>query len=443
MATRHIVSALLSSAVIMVPAQRAMADGGDVVGGIIGGVIGGVIVNEATKRRQQQRTVVVRQSSSAWSAQREENRQVQTALNYFGFPAGSPDGVLGRNSRAAISGYQAHMGYPATGQLTLIERDYLLQSYSRAIAGGAYTSQQIAQYGMGPRGLLIAYRDEANGVAPRGQTVVAQPSQTVVVAAPEPEVAPEPVETVTASTAPLTALPNFASTPNTASMASDCNEVSLITSSNGGFTTVANVTDPNFTLSEQFCLARTYAIAEGESLAKSISGMTMAEMQKQCEGFTPAMQALNAAVSLKQPADVIAAATDFALSSGIPPAQLATTAKICLSVGYRTDNPDVAVSSNLLLIGLGQQAYGEMLGHHLRAGYGTAERSDLSRNWYQSAISALEAGATAVFAPGQSDRVQLLKVAALGETGALAQPVPASAGEGAGFKLPTFKSNQP
>ena len=30
-------------------------------------------------------------------------REVQTALNYFGFPAGTPDGVLGRRSSSTVS----------------------------------------------------------------------------------------------------------------------------------------------------------------------------------------------------------------------------------------------------------------------------------------------------------------------------------------------------
>ena len=85
-----------------------------------------------------------------YSAARVENREIQTALNYFNFPAGTPDGVMGRNSRNAISQYQAHLGYPVTGQLSLYEKDFLVSSYHRAIAGGAVTHQQIAQNPDGP-----------------------------------------------------------------------------------------------------------------------------------------------------------------------------------------------------------------------------------------------------------------------------------------------------
>ncbi|KAB2881918.1 MAG: peptidoglycan-binding protein, partial [Albidovulum sp.] len=143
----------------------ARADAGDaIVGGLIGGIIGGAIVNESQKKRQ---TVVRKSTSSGMTtAQREANREVQVALNYFGYPVGSPDGVLGRNSRAAIADYQATLGYPPTGQLTEYERTLLVGSYHRGVAGGAMTMQQAAANPMGMRGLLVTWRDEAAGVLP-------------------------------------------------------------------------------------------------------------------------------------------------------------------------------------------------------------------------------------------------------------------------------------
>ena len=157
-------AAVLSVALAVAPAHRAAADAGDIAGGIIGGIIGGAIVNEVNKPR---RTVVVRQARPAVSSyQREQNREMQTALNHFGFPAGAPDGVVGRNTRGAVAMYQAHLGYPPTGQLTQYERDFLVTSYHRSIAGGPRNNELIAQYGQGMRGLLIAYRDEQMGIQP-------------------------------------------------------------------------------------------------------------------------------------------------------------------------------------------------------------------------------------------------------------------------------------
>ena len=105
--------------------------------------------------------------------------QVQTALNYFGFPAGTVDGVMGGNSRAAIGQYQATLGYPATGVLSEYERAFLTTSYDRAMVGGPQAAQIMAS-GQGTRGLLLAYRQEQAGVpAP-----MPQPAAPPVIAAP-------------------------------------------------------------------------------------------------------------------------------------------------------------------------------------------------------------------------------------------------------------------
>jgi len=92
-------------------------------------------------------------------------------LNYFGFPAGTPDGVLGRNSRSAISNYQFLLGEPATGRLSLPQKDFMLTSYSRAIAGGYSTTQLIAKTPRGASGLLLIYKKEAVGQSATTNTV--------------------------------------------------------------------------------------------------------------------------------------------------------------------------------------------------------------------------------------------------------------------------------
>lgn len=115
--------------------QPVYADslGAGLVGGVLGGIIGGAIVNEGNKQRNTTRYVAVPTMSSA---QRAQNVEVQTALNYFGFPVGGADGVLGQQSRAQIAQYQAFLGYPATGDLTEFQRSLLVTSYNRAIAAG-------------------------------------------------------------------------------------------------------------------------------------------------------------------------------------------------------------------------------------------------------------------------------------------------------------------
>ncbi|MCH9824692.1 MAG: peptidoglycan-binding protein [Alphaproteobacteria bacterium] len=60
-------------------------------------MVGAVIVNGANAKPQRS------SSSSISSAQRAENKEIQTALNYYGFNAGTPDGVFGGKTRQAVS----------------------------------------------------------------------------------------------------------------------------------------------------------------------------------------------------------------------------------------------------------------------------------------------------------------------------------------------------
>lgn len=176
--------------------------------------------------------------------------------------------------------------------------------------------------------------------------------------------------------------------------------------------------DPQHALSEQFCLARTYAIANGEEAARSLHGVTMAQMEQKCAQFAPAMSVQIAALSLKPAAGVVQDVSASVLKTGMSPVQLAGSAKIYLSDGYRTDNTDVALGSALLLAALGEQAYGELLGHHLSQGFGTNTRSDLALAWYEMGLNAAQNGATAVFSPGQADKTDLIRKAAYQITGA-------------------------
>ncbi|RLJ60143.1 putative peptidoglycan binding protein [Litoreibacter meonggei] len=449
---KNITMACAAAAMITVPATRVSAGSGDFAAGIVAGVVGSAIVRNAGKqKRVVRRKTYTKKRAVVPSYVRQERREIQTSLNYFGFPAGSPDGVLGRRSRAAISNYQAHMGYPATGQLTDYEKNFLLQSYNRAITGGVATSQLIAASPSGPRGLLTRYRNEAAGVGTAAVAPVA-PATTIVVA-PQPQVLqPQTLGGTTTTTTTVTALagaatvgtpqsgslPSFMGKTTAVSLASHCNQVSLLTSTNGGFMTADTMVDTNLALNEQFCLARTYAISEGEQLSSKIQGFTPAQIAQQCEGFGPALKEHVAAMSLKPHTAVLQDVSSFVLSTGMSPVQLAGTAKICLSVGYRTDNMDVAIGSALLLAVLGEQVYSELMGHHLAQGFGVSKRTDLALPWYDMGLTAIENGATPVFAPGQPERNALLRKASFSlasNTSAVPQVQPASA-------LPIFKVDQ-
>ncbi|WP_299373610.1 peptidoglycan-binding domain-containing protein [uncultured Tateyamaria sp.] len=418
MFTKTIAASVVALSMAMVPATRVSADAGDFVAGAI---IGGIVGHAATKQNQRKKAATRSYSTKKTYKPRlpstQEGREIQASLNYFGFNAGSVDGQLGQRSRNAISSYQAYMGYPATGALTPFEQNLLISSYNRAQAGGYAVTQQIAATPEGTRGLLKTYRAELAG----------QTAAPVVTAVEPSTPAPQPQEPVVA------ALPNFLGGGAQQSLASHCNTVSLLTNSNGGFTTVASMSDPNVVLNEQFCLARTYAIAKSEDMIAKVQGFTPDQIATQCKQFGPAMQPFVAALALKPQAEVVSDVAGFILTTGMSPAQLQGTAKICMGVGYRTDDLDVALGSALMLYAMGDHVYGELMGHHLAQGFGTSKRVDAARVWYAEGIRAVDQGQAAVFAPGQPERTELLRKASLTVGGAApAQPTVQPAA------LPTF-----
>jgi len=445
---KMITGAVLGASLAIVPADTARADAGDFIAGAI---IGGIVGANAKKQRSSTNRTYKKKTYRSTIPSTQQGRNIQASLNYFGFDAGSVDGQLGRKSRNAISQYQAYLGYPVTGQLSAFEQNLLISSYNRAQAGGYAVQQEVAATPDGTRGLLKTYRAEMAGQSPAGVPV----PQTTIVVAPQPVPQPVPVPSTTVAAAPLgaaaglaaavapsTGLPNFMGAGTQASLASHCNTVSLITNTNGGFTTLASMSDPNVAINEQFCLARTYAIAKSEELVSQIQGFTPDQIAQQCEGFGPAMKDYVSSLSLKPRDAVVADVSSFILTTGMSPAQLAGTARICMGVGYRTDNMDVAVGSALLLYAMGEGVYGELMGHHLSQGFGPAKRVDMATSWYDAGLAAVDAGAAAVFVPGQPERTELIRAAAQrmtngGAAGNLPQPQPASS-----TGLPTFSISE-
>lgn len=277
-----------------------------------------------------------------------------------------------------------------------------------------------------------------------------QQPDTQLATAPAPAPAPQQGGTVLANAAPqsgggaegeggLGGLQLFqtpAPVTQNASLTSHCSKVSLLTSSNGGYVTAASMTDPELALGEQFCLARSYAINSGETLVASLSGVSPAQVDAQCDQFGPVVQPYLAKLPSSSAAALIAEVQKFILASNMSLDQLETTAGICLFSGYRRDNMDVALGAALIMSGLGKRPYAELVGHHLALGFGVAPTVSQAQDWYDTALTALESGAEPVFAPGQPERIALLRAAAAGLGGqTLAQPVPAAAG---GATLPSF-----
>ncbi len=368
----------LASALVFSTPPTSKADSGDfVTGAIVGGVAGYVI----GKDRQKKKNASANNYSSG-ILPTTQGAQTQTALNYFNYNAGRVDGQVGRGTRGAIERYQVSMGYPVNGyDFQAYQYDFLMQAYHWAINGGQSATQLYGQP------LLIAYRQQQQ----TGTTSTAANSSA-------------------ADTSP--ALPSlFPGGSIGRSLANSCNTVMLQTSTNGGYTTLANMSDPDFTLSEQFCLARSYAIAIGEEKMGEINGLTPEEVSAQCQALGQTLAPQVDAVSLHSQANVESDMREFALSTGLDPADLTASSRVCLAIGYSQDNLDTAIGSALLLVALGEVAYGELIGHHLREGYGVVMRQDLAMQWYKASLTALDHGSPTVFMPGQSDRPQLIRAA--------------------------------
>jgi peptidoglycan hydrolase-like protein with peptidoglycan-binding domain len=445
---RFLTTASVVAALALVPAERAEADAAEFLGGaLIGGIIGSAIANNNRNNTRTTTTRNVRPSIPAT----QQGRETQSALNYFGFNAGAVDGQIGNGTRAAIERYQRAMGYPVNGRdFSSYQFEYLMDAYYWGQNGGAQQTRLAGQP------LLFAYRDSREGrtlqaVAPQQQFAPQPPATTVIVNPQAQQPAPvSPAPGVLASATP--AVPNlFANSAPAASLANTCNGVMLQTSTNGGYVTTASLADPDFALREQFCIARTYAMARGEELMRSIAGLTQAQITEQCGQFAQLFSTQIDQASIMGQAQVLPQVANVAIGSGIPPADLTATARVCLSVGYAQDNMRMAVGSALALAAMGEPAYGELLGHHLRQGFGTTTRPDLAMQWYDASLTALEQGAQPAFMPGQPERAQLLRQATMMMQGGqpalptpvpAAQPMPAPVPVPAQTALPTFNITQ-
>ena len=410
---------LALTAGLAAPMPVRAADTGDVVKGVAGvallcyatGVCGGGSQAQPAPRASSSGST--RSQTRAPAAPRVDQtvKRDQQALNYFGFPAGAADGQSGAKTRSAISGYQAYMGYPATGQLSDYERSMLHSGYDRAQAGAgaAYPNVVAAE---GSRGLLKAFAADARGerYTPPG----AIPAATAPVPAPAPQ-------------SPA-GLPDFGQTQDARSMAGHCQSVELLTQVNGKMMTPDAMSDPNQALDEQFCAARGYAISLGQQRAAAVQGVDDAGRQQQCRGLVETMAPETDKIAAMPPAQAIASAEAFATKLGAQRAKMVNIGEICMGIGYQTDNPEMVLASAALLIGAGERPYAEVYGHHLRQGFGVAADPAAATEWYRADLAALDGGAAPVFLPAQGgQRAEVIRAALA--------PQPAA---NAAVKLPDF-----
>ncbi|WP_340109567.1 peptidoglycan-binding domain-containing protein [Pikeienuella sp. HZG-20] len=476
-------------------AAAAPASAGDVgagiLGGVIGGVVGSVVTNSINNDRQRTQTqTVVREREVIVERPRtrtvyvdrtprhtidpytrEENRRAQVALNYFGFNAGAPDGILGSRSRSAARSFQSYMNFPATGYLTPQEQAFLVTSYDRAVAGGPNTLQVIAGNPAGVRAVLPYYwTGQTVAVAPGGPIVAVaappqqqQPANQITInvpqqaaAAPQPEAAQPAAQPAAPQTqlaaapaapeaaAPAAgALPMFVAGPIEASMSSFCARVGAPSPLPGADLQNASLSvEGENVLAAQFCATRAQALTEADQIAASIQGVSRSDMQRQCEAFAPSMDRYVATLVSEGAPAAKAELQGYVVGTGISMQALAANSRICLGIGYGADNPRVALAASMILVGIGEVGFGEVLGYHLAYGFGAPENRARAADWLEDASAGLRSGARPVVADAGADRPQLLLTMATRLRGAPAQalapaqPQDVSAPPATGFQMP-------
>jgi len=449
----------MACAVTLTTAPEAKAD----LHGVIGAIIGGAIINDMARQRPQSSN----RSSGQSSAQRQENRNVQTALNAFGFPVGTVDGALGPKSRAAIRNYQSYMGFQSSGYLDDYQKGVLLDGYSRLQAGGGGAFPNVVA-NEGTKGLLKAFQDPTyaqrfgaptfpNPQVPQGQQVATpqapfgapqnfgvQPNVPAPVPQTTQVVAPTQVPNPGTQQVPPLTIPPLAPMGQVAkSMAERCELVALMTQTNQGMIQAASMTDADQALSEQFCEARSFAISAAQSYAAQLR-VSDEQLTATCGQISDAMAPARELMNTANADAVKARVAEIKTQIGIADTSTAAAyGQLCTGIGYRLDNAETALSGAMLSYAVGQLPYAELFGHHMREGFGLEANPGGSVAWYDTALSALEQGATPAFLPSTSpQRVAVMRAAiksgqlqARG-TGAIPPIVPAAGGGIPALPLP-------
>lgn len=447
--------AAASALALALPAQQAEADAGKAIAGAIVGGIAVCAVTKACGKKQttkRSRTTTQR-APQPWSAQRQERASVQRALNDFGFPVGSADGVYGSKTRAGVSNYQAYMGYPITGELLPYQQQSLLNAHNTYTSGAANSLYPGLLQAEGPGGLLKATADPnyyhsryGNGVNQYGGagnqglnygnqnanlggqgvnygTQQQPPVQNnlgqnghngtltgngAVGRAVEPN--DQGLALGGGALAPLPSIGRIGQV--SASMQDHCDLVKLTTQTNGGQILANSMTDADQALSEQFCDARTYLMGQVQSTL-SVARATEDELLQACGTVEASMKPVMGGLSSKGSAAVIAETSGISGQLGLTDPQAATEyGEVCLGLGYRSNNSEMALAGALMLTAAGRAPYAEMVGHHVREGFGTSANPDAAGTWYDMGLEALANNQAPAVLPSQTiQRTAIIRAA--------------------------------
>ncbi|WP_428929763.1 peptidoglycan-binding domain-containing protein [Marinibacterium sp. SX1] len=397
------------------------------------------------------RSTTASRAPQPWSAERQQRAAVQTALNDFGYPVGSADGVYGGKTRAGVSNYQAAMGFPVTGNLSPYEQQVLLgahNSYQTGIHNSTYPGLFAAE---GTQGLLRAqadpnyynnrYRNQGQGYAGGTQPNYGAGTQPTYAAGTQPNYgggaqqppmvntvghgttftgegainppANAPVQGIATGAGALAPLPQIGQVGQVAvSMQDHCDFAKLTTQTNGQQIMATNMTDPDQALSEQFCDARTFLMGRVQTIL-GVARATEDQLVEACGTVQTAMAPVTGTLGSKGPATVSAEASGISGTLGLSdPAAAAEYGEVCIGLGYRSNDADMALAGALMLVGAGRAPFAEMVGHHVRNGFGTSENPEAANAWYAAGLDALAGNQPPAVLPSQTiQRTAIIRAA--------------------------------
>ena len=340
----------------------------------IGGCVGQPRRTYRTKRRtyNNRRTTTRSKRSSIVR----DDANIQRALNAFGFNAGSPDGLFGRKTKAAIRSYQGSIGAKQTGTLTTQQRATLLTQYARLISGPP--------------------NDNSNTTADnkRAPGIVA-PSQTASFLKSLRDQAP----------------PDTRSDSGPITIAALCDNDTSRENTGGTEINLAG-SDANSLFVEQFCTARSYVLRELQESLQSTSDSEAAGIWGQCSDHAVARESDLAVLAGNSATGFIQELSPSILPNTNDREALLDSSELCLGLSHAFDNAQAALLYASYMVVLGDEAYGELIGEQFGLGLGIEQDKSRAAEWLNWTADELDQGAVPFVQVDDYDPSPLLRAMA-------------------------------
>ena len=330
----------------------------------------------------------------------------------FRLPGRDADGVLGANSRAAIGQYQAFLGYPPTGVLTEYEKVFLTSSYQRAIVGGTAGGADHGRERAGEPRPAARLPPGADGRPrprrrrrcrswrprrrprrlPRRSSSAGAPAPAPAEPAPPPRRGPRGGCRGRRRRRPTAA----AELPARRRLRRRSTATATASASRQAATAASSPPRRCATRCRRSASSSAWRAPMPSSRAtasRARSGL----LDGRDGGAVRRLRAEHG--RLPGPARVAGPGRGPRRAPGLRRLHRRGAGaderqrRICLGIGYHTDNAEVALAAALVLVGLGEEAYGELLGHHLMNGFATPKRPDRGVEWLGRCGSGARGGA--------------------------------------------------